>query len=218
MAIERQRIEGNLRDALDRQQLLLREANHRVNNSLQIVAAMLHLQSSSTENPDLRHELREAGSRIAAVARAHQKLYSTNRIDSLDLGVYLTDVCKDLNASIPDCEINISAEEGIITATDRAVAIALLVNELISNAIKHAYPGAQCRIWVTLSRSADATNLITVRDEGIGLPEDFDVKTGRRLGMRLVNAFTQQLRGDLQNRAQKSRHRICSRYTRIARS
>jgi two-component sensor histidine kinase len=110
----------------------------------------------------------------------------------------LTDVCKDLNASIPDCEINISAEEGIITATDRAVAIALLVNELISNAIKHAYPGAQCRIWVTLSRSADATNLITVRDEGIGLPEDFDVKTGRRLGMRLVNAFTQQLRGDLQ--------------------
>jgi two-component sensor histidine kinase len=198
MAIERQRMEVNLRDALDRQQLLLREANHRVNNSLQIVAAMLHLQSSNAENPDLRHELREAGSRIAAVARAHQRLYSTNRIDSLDLGVYLTDVCKDLNASIPDCEINVSAEEGIIAATDRAVAVALLVNELVSNAIKHAYPGAQCRIWVTLSRSADATNLITVRDEGIGLPEDFDVKTGRRLGMRLVNAFTRQLHGHLQ--------------------
>jgi len=198
MAIERQRMEANLRDALDRQQLLHREANHRVNNSLQIVAAMLHLQSSSAENPDLRHELREAGSRIAAVARAHQKLYSTNRIDSLDLGVYLTDVCKDLNASIPDCEINVSAEDGIITATDRAVAVALLVNELVSNAIKHAYPGAQCRIWVTLSCGADATSLITVRDEGVGLPSDFDLKTGRRLGMRLVSAFTKQLRGDLQ--------------------
>lgn len=198
MAIERQRMEVNLRDALDRQQLLHREANHRVNNSLQIVAAMLHLQSSNAENPDLRHELREAGSRIAAVARAHQKLYSSNRIDSLDLGVYLTDVCKDLNASIPDCEINFSAEEGIITATDRAVAVALLVNELVSNAIKHAYPGARCRIWVTLSRGADATYLITVRDEGIGLPADFDLKTGRRLGMRLVNAFTKQLHGDLQ--------------------
>jgi two-component sensor histidine kinase len=114
------------------------------------------------------------------------------------LGVYLTDVCKDLNESIPDCEINVSVEEGIITATDRAVAVALLVNELVSNATKHAYPGAQCRIWVTLSRGADTTNLITVRDEGIGLPEDFDAKTGRRLGMRLVNAFTQQLRGELQ--------------------
>src|SRR5581483_7461552 len=106
MAIERQRMEANLRAALDRQQLLLKEVNHRVNNSLQIVASMLHLQSSNTENSDLRRELREAGSRIAAVARAHQRLYSSNRIDSLDLGVYLTDVCNDLNASLPDCEIN----------------------------------------------------------------------------------------------------------------
>ena len=197
MAIERQRMEGNLRAALDRQQLLLREANHRVNNSLQIVASMLHLQSTNSENPDLRQELREAGSRIAAVARAHQRLYSSNRIDSLDLGIYLTDVCKDLNASIPDCEISVSTEEGIIMATDRAVAVALLVNELVSNAIKHAYPGAQCRIWVTLSRNAERTNL-TVRDEGVGLPADFDLKTGRRLGMRLVNAFTKQLDGELQ--------------------
>jgi two-component sensor histidine kinase len=158
---------------------------------------MLHLQSSNSENPDLRQELREAGSRIAAVARAHQRLYSSKRIDSLDLGTYLTDVCKDLSASIPDCEINISTDEGIIMATDRAVAVALLVNELVSNAIKHAYPGAQCRIWVTLSRSAERTRL-TVRDEGVGLPADFDLKTGRRLGMRLVNAFTKQLHGELQ--------------------
>jgi two-component sensor histidine kinase len=198
MAIERQRMEENLRAALDRHQLLLKEANHRVNNSLQIVASMLHLQSSSTENDDLRHELREAGSRISAIARAHQKLYSSNRIDSLDLGVYLTDVCKDLNASIPSCEINITAEEGIITPTDRAVAVALLVNELASNAIKHAYQGDKCRIWVTVSRQAEGTIVISVRDEGVGLPANFDVKTGRRLGMRLVNAFTQQLRGNLQ--------------------
>jgi two-component sensor histidine kinase len=197
MAIERQRMEANLRTALDRHQLLLKEANHRVNNSLQIVASMLHLQSSNAENPDLRRELREAGSRIAAVARAHQRLYSSNRIDSLDLGIYLTDVCKDLNASIPDCEISVSAEEGIIKPTDRAVAVALLVNELVSNAIKHAYPGAQCRIWATLSRKSGSI-VLTVRDEGIGLPADFDLNTGRRLGMRLVNAFTKQLRGTLQ--------------------
>lgn len=197
MAIERQRMETNLRAALDRQQLLLKESNHRVNNSLQIVASMLHLQSSNTENPDLQRELREAGSRIAAVARAHQRLYSSNRIDSLDLGIYLTEVCKDLNASIPSCEISVSAEEGIIKPTDRAVAVALLVNELVSNAIKHAYPKGQCRIWVTLSRRTPSI-LLTVRDEGVGLPADFDLKAGRRLGMRLVNAFTKQLRGELQ--------------------
>jgi two-component sensor histidine kinase len=198
MAIERQRMETNLRSALDRQQLLLKEANHRVNNSLQIVASMLHLQSSNTDNADLQRELREAGSRISAIARAHQKLYSSNRIESLDLGAYLTDVCKDLNASIPGCEITINAEEGIITPTDRGVAVALLVNELVSNAMKHAYPTGECKIWVALSRHAESTIVVTVRDEGVGLPTDFDVKTGRRLGMRLVNAFAQQLKGNLQ--------------------
>jgi GAF domain-containing protein len=140
MAIERQRMEVNLRQALDRQQLLLREANHRVNNSLQIVAAMLHLQSSHTENSDVRNELREAGTRIAAVARAHQKLYISGQIETLDLGAYLTDVCKDITASISTCEINVSAEQGIVIPTDRAITIVLLVNELVTNAIKHAYP------------------------------------------------------------------------------
>ena len=197
MAIERQRMEANLRNALDRQALLLKESNHRVNNSLQIVASMLHLQSSNTDNPDLQRELREAGSRIAAVARAHQRLYSSNRIESLDLGIYLSDVCKDLNASIPSCEISVNAQEGIIKPTDRAVAVALLVNELVSNAIKHAYRGGRCRIWVNLARKGGSV-LLTVRDVGVGLPVDFDLEGGRRLGMRLVNAFTKQLQGDLQ--------------------
>ena len=198
MAIERQRMEVNLRQALDRQQLLLREANHRVNNSLQIVAAMLHLQSSHTENSDVRNELREAGTRIAAVARAHQKLYISGQIETLDLGAYLTDVCKDITASISTCEINVNAEQGIVVPTDRAITIVLLVNELVTNAIKHAYPQAHCRVWVTLSRKAEGGILVSVRDEGVGLPADFDVKTGRRLGMRLVKAFTEQLRGELQ--------------------
>jgi two-component sensor histidine kinase len=198
MAIERQRMEVNLRQALDRQQLLLREVNHRVNNSLQIVAAMLHLQSSHTENSDVRNELREAGTRIAAVARAHQKLYISGQIENLDLGVYLTDVCKDITASISTCEINVSAEQGIVIPTDRAITIVLLVNELVTNAIKHAYPQAHCRVWVTLSRKAEGGILVSVRDQGLGLPANFDVKTGRRLGLRLVKAFTEQLRGELE--------------------
>jgi two-component sensor histidine kinase len=198
MAIERQRMEVNLRQALDRQQLLLREVNHRVNNSLQIVAAMLHLQSSHTENSDVRNELREAGTRIAAVARAHQKLYISGQIENLDLGVYLTDVCKDITASISTCEINVSAEQGIVIPTDRAITIVLLVNELVTNAIKHAYPQAHCRVWVALSRKAEGGILVSVRDQGLGLPANFDVKTGRRLGLRLVKAFTEQLRGELE--------------------
>src|SRR5580692_7034127 len=127
MAIERQRMEGNLRQALDRQQLLIKEVNHRVNNSLQIVASMLHLHASGAESREVRHELREASSRIAAIARAHQRLYTSDRIDTLDLGAYLSDVCKDLGDSMSGCEVNVSAAEGIVVRTDRAIPAVLLV-------------------------------------------------------------------------------------------
>jgi two-component sensor histidine kinase len=200
MAIERQRMEGDLRQALDRQQLLIKEVNHRVNNSLSIVASMLHLHASGAESNEVRHELREASSRIAAIARAHQRLYRSDRIDTLDLGAYLTDVCKDLDDSMPSCEVNVSAEEGIEIRTDRAIPAVLLVNELITNAAKYAYPTGNCRVWVTLSRAPKDNVAISVRDEGVGLPATFDIKSGRRLGMRLVGSFSQQLQGDLQVR------------------
>jgi two-component sensor histidine kinase len=199
MAIERQRMEASLRLALDRQQLLMKEVNHRVNNSLSIVASMLHLHASVAESKDVQHELREASSRIAAIARAHQRLYKSDRIDTLDLGAYLTDVCRDLDDSMPSCEVSVSAEEGIEIRTDRAIPAILLVNELITNAAKYAYPAGNCRVWVTLSRNASGDLVvISVRDEGVGLPASFDIKSGRRLGMRLVDSFSQQLQGDLQ--------------------
>lgn len=198
MAIERQRIEGNLRQALDRQQLLIKEVNHRVNNSLSIVASMLHLHASGANSNEVRHELREASSRIGAIARAHQRLYKSDRIDTLDLGAYLTEVCQDLDDSMPSCEVNVSAEDGIEIRTDRAIPAVLLVNELVTNAAKYAYPAGNCRVWVTLSRAPHDSLLISVRDEGVGLPAAFDIKSVRRLGMRLVNSFSQQLQGDLQ--------------------
>ena len=126
MAIERQRMEGNLRQALDRHQLVVREDNHRVNNSLSIVASMLHLQASVARSNELRYELREASSRIAAIARAHHRLYQSDRIDTLNLGSYLADVCKDLEASMAGCVLHVSVAEGVEIRTDRAIPAALL--------------------------------------------------------------------------------------------
>jgi two-component sensor histidine kinase len=197
MAIERQRMEVDLRKALDRQQILMNEVNHRVNNSLQIVASMLHLHSSVVQSEEVRHELRQAGARITAVARAHKRLYSGDKVDALDLGAYLLEVCKDIAASMPDCTIKVNAEEGLVISTVRAVPAALLVNELITNVVKYAYPNGNCRIWVSLSRTSKGSVVISVRDEGIGLPPDFNLNAGR-LGMRLINSFTQQLQGHLQ--------------------
>jgi two-component sensor histidine kinase len=200
MAIERQRIEGNLRQALDRHEVLLKEVNHRVNNSLAIVAAMLQMQSSVAQSEDVREELHKASSRIAAIARAHQRLYGSEQLNILDLGAYLRDVCHDLEESMPGCKINVGAEDGIEVATDRAIPAALLVNELITNAAKYAYPAGPCRAWVKLSRGPQDTLVLSVRDQGVGVPSDFDMKSNRRLGMRLVNAFTVQLQADLQFR------------------
>ena len=198
MAIERQRMEGNLRQALDRHQLVVREANHRVNNSLSIVASMLHLQASVAQSNELRYELREASSRIAAIARAHHRLYQSDRIDTLNLGSYLADVCKDLEASMAGCVLHVSVAEGVEIRTDRAIPAALLVNELVTNAAKYAYPAGNCRVWITLSRARNDMVVISVRDEGVGLPPTFNINSGRRLGMRLVDAFAQQLQGNLQ--------------------
>ena len=102
-----------------------------------------------------------------------------------------------LEMMLKTMEDSVGAEEGMTILTDRAVPAILFVNELITNAAKHAYPGGGCKIWVTLSRQSHDSVVISVRDEGIGLPPQFDQKS-ERLGMRLVHSFAQQLRGDLQ--------------------
>jgi two-component sensor histidine kinase len=197
MAIERQKIEEDLHKAVDRQHILMREVNHRVNNSLQIVAGMLRVHASGAASDDVQAELRQASNRIAAVGRAHQRLYKGDVIGALDLGQYLGEVCSDIAASIQGCEIDVSAVIGAVIPTDRAIPAALLVNELITNAVKYAYATQSCKIWVSLILGSANTAVISVRDEGIGLPPGFDMKAGR-LGMRLIRAFADQLRGNLQ--------------------
>lgn len=199
MAIYRQRAERNLTAALERHQILAKEVNHRINNSLQIVASMLHLQTTTTPSEEVRHALRDASSRIAAIARAHQRLYGSDKIGSVDLGAYLTDICNDLGKALPDCKLHVTAASGLQCAADTAIPVALLVNELITNSTKYAYPNGACEVWLDVSQN-DGAICIAVRDRGIGLPADFDIHSGKRLGMRLVNALSAQVRADLQVR------------------
>jgi two-component sensor histidine kinase len=197
MAIERQRFERDLNAALEQQEVLLQEGNHRVTNSLQLVSSMLSMQAATAE-PGMREQLQEAVSRISAIARAHQRLYRTRQIRSLDLGEYMTDVCRDLDEATAHCDVSVTVADGIQIATGRAIPISLLITELITNAAKHAYEkGAACPIWITLDRSGDGAIVITVRDQGRGLPEGFDYKNSKGLGMRLVSAFLMQLQATL---------------------
>ena len=198
MAIERQRIEANLRAAVERNQLLLKEVNHRVNNSLALVASMLHLKSA-TVSDEVRLHLDEASSRIAAIARAHQRLYQTEMFERIDLGPYLQDICESFSESLPDCALHVSAESGIEIPLDQAIPVALFVNELITNSAKYGHSNSKCEVWVEVVRD-DSTISVSVRDKGIGLPPNFESTSSKGLGMRLVKAFAAQLVGTLEIR------------------
>jgi two-component sensor histidine kinase len=198
MAIERQRIEQSLRAAVERNQLLLKEVNHRVNNSLALVASMLHLKSS-TVSDEVKAHLDEASSRIAAIARAHQRLYQTEMFEKIDLGSYLEDICRTFGESLPDCALHVTVEAGIEIPLDQAIPAALFVNELITNSAKYAHPNSKCEAWIGVTQSTSKIS-ISVRDHGIGLPSDFEAPSRKGLGMRLVNAFAAQLGGNLEIR------------------
>jgi two-component sensor histidine kinase len=191
MAIERQHHERNLRNALEHQKVLVNEINHRVKNSLQLVASLLNLQAAAADEPEVSQSLQEAMARVTAVARIHERLYRSPDVVTVDLAAYLADICTDLAGLAPQCEIVFQTEAAIPMPTDRAVHVALLATELITNAAKHAGPG---RIVVRLS-APRVTPWVTlsVRDEGQGLPEGFSVGRAQSLGMKIIRALIEQM-------------------------
>ena len=194
MGIERDRYQRNLQAAVQHQEVLLKEVNHRVKNSLSIVASMLRLQAREIGNQALTDHLEEAVNRVQAIARAHESLYQSENIEWLDFGVYITQVCGDLGEAIGRCTIQIEAPKGILIDTDRSIPLALSINELITNAAKYAYPGDQGgKITVRVLQHDNGTIVASVGDEGVGLPDDFDVGKAKGLGMRMIRAFAQQL-------------------------
>ncbi len=198
MAIERQRYERSLRTALEHQKVLVNEINHRVKNSLQLVASMFSLQATATKDPALAHSLQEAIGRVTAVARIHERLYRTTDIGTVDLAAYLGDICEDLAGLVPQCEVNYEPNRPISMATDRAVRVALLATELVTNAAKHATSEAgQGTISVGIAQSGSEAVVLSVRDHGPGLPESFDAGQAQGLGMRLIQALVQQTGAEL---------------------
>ena len=199
MAIERERHERNLKTALQRHQFLIGEMNHRVKNSLALVASMLRLQAREDSDPAFAEQLEDATLRVGAIARVHEQLYQTSDVERFDVGRYIEAICKDLGASFAQCEIFVEAQPGIIISTDRAISSALIVNELVSNAAKHAYHGLGAgRVWVKVAATGVDSFSIAVRDEGDGVPEDFEFGKGKGLGARMIRALAQQLNASLE--------------------
>lgn len=198
MAIEQHQYQRKLRAALDRHQILLKEVNHRVKNSLQVVSGMLLLQANAAGDPALSERLTEASTRISAVGRAYERLAYNADYESIDLVAYLREVTVDLEPAVAPCKLQLEAPTEILFAADRAILVALIINELVLNAAKHAYPdGSDGLIRLRLVLSGDAAVSISVSDDGVGLPAGFDPARSKRLGTRIVQALADQLGAEL---------------------
>lgn len=198
MAIEQQQYQRKLQAALDRHQILLEEINHRVKNSLQVVSSMLQLQASAVDDATLKDHLQEASTRVSAVGRAYERLAYNADYENIGLVSYLREVINDLETSVAPCKVQLEAPEEIQFAADRAILVALVVNELVLNASKYAYPTSNGgMIWVRIVQTDKNLASVSVRDEGMGLPAGFDPTTSKRLGSRLINALAKQLKAEL---------------------
>jgi two-component sensor histidine kinase len=198
---------GTMRDvtdakaALEQQRMLLHEVNHRVKNSLQLVSSLLRLQARRLPDPAARRQLEDATTRISTIAHIHQRLYRDQDFQRINFGAFLSELCADLQGTAPQCSLEVKSPDFRVT-TDRAIPLALVVNELVTNAFKYAYPtvdgeSAGGRVAVGVKLLEGGKIAITVEDEGVGLPEDFTTAGGRNLGMLLIGSLLTQLSGTL---------------------
>ncbi|MFC1459516.1 sensor histidine kinase [Microvirga arabica] len=187
VAIERQRI-------LENQEVLTREINHRVKNSLQLVASLLNMQARGSQDVSLQQALSDAETRVHTIARVHDRLWRSNEVSFVDLGEFLAELCATLQQTAPHHIVTCDVEPVVVT-TDRAIALGLMVNELVTNAAKYAYPQGSGDILIKLSTPTAKQVRLEVSDRGAGLPSNLDPSRSRSLGMRLVSSLTRQLGG-----------------------
>lgn len=198
---ERKAAEARIQDALREKDLLLAEIHHRVKNNLQIVNSLLSLQSESVVDESVLSLLRESQNRIRSMAIIHQTLYESNSFEAVDFSRFLESLVPILISSYGSeakgvvVRINVS---DVMLPISVAVPCGLVANELVSNALKHAFPhGRGGEITIELAGESGGDVRLSVTDTGIGMPKDFDLATATTLGLQLVTELATQLSGTL---------------------
>lgn len=203
---ERSRAEAQLKDLLQQKEVLLKEINHRVKNNLQAINNLLYVQASTIGEGPVRQIIRTAQDRIKAIAMVHEQIYHGENLTRVNLADYLSGLARQLIYLYrPDPNslvLKLDVDE-VELDVDTAVPMGVIVNELVSNALKHAFsagrdrPGQPDEIEIKLRPAGEDRFLLTVRDNGVGLPEGLDPAQAPSLGLRLVEILIGQMQGEL---------------------
>jgi two-component system, chemotaxis family, CheB/CheR fusion protein len=198
---ELRRTQDDLERALAERELLLRELHHRVKNNLQLVSSLLSLQADTLQHPAVRQAFEDSERRIQAMALVHDQLSTASGLSAIDVQAYVRRLATALvEAYAPDGRIglHLEIEEGSV-ALDTAIPCALILTELLSNALEHAFPADLAgEVSVTWRRDSDDHRLLRVEDTGVGLPPEVDPAQPASLGLTIVQMLVEQLGGRLQ--------------------
>ena len=192
--------EAQLLASLEEKDVLLKEIHHRVKNNLQVVSSLLRLQAETIEDPKLRDAFEDSQRRVRSMALVHEQLYRSPDLAHIDFAEYITGLVNYLRRSharpLHHLRLRVAVEH-VNLEIDRAIPLGLLVNELVTNSLKYAFPADQeeAEIWVEAARDADGGLTIVVGDNGIGLPDTLDLEQTTSMGWQLVLSFVAQLHG-----------------------
>ncbi|MDI6643792.1 MAG: CHASE4 domain-containing protein [Methanobacteriaceae archaeon] len=197
---DRKKAENKIKESLKEKEALLREIHHRVKNNMQIISSLISLQSNEVSDEDMLKFYKETENRLHAMALVHENLYQSTDLSHIDLGGYLKNLVEDLiysyGGSISTIQTDIEVPK-IEVNLETAIPLGLIINELVSNSIKHAFPDKKGIIKIKLDIDGDQNLNLMVGDNGIGLPEDKDIISIQKFGLKLVQALTSQLDGEL---------------------
>ena len=210
---EQKQMETQLRAALAEKEVLLREVHHRVKNNLATISSLLELQARASQDARVQVAFQESQQRIRSMTQIHEQLYRSESLTTIDMSQYVAGMAEELRYIYSKGEIMVQVDVQQVKLTiDQAIPCGLIINELITNALKYAFPATQAedsspaptmdqlsrrQVLVSLQADGDRCRL-RVSDNGVGLPADFDIQTTRTLGLRLVSRLAVQLGGELE--------------------
>lgn len=197
----RKRAEKVLRTSLQEKEALLKEVHHRVKNNLQVITSLLRLESGRSEDHNTKTVLRDMQGRIRSMALLHETLYRSGTFARIDLANYLRQLATQLFRAhnTHPAGIRLNLDLALVEVDiDQAIPCALLVNELLTNALKHAFPaGRSGEVWVRLQPEEEGWVRLQISDNGVGLPPGFSVQNTKSLGLHLATDLSRQLQGEL---------------------